>query len=109
MATDEERRMTLALVVPEVLGLSLVLLLLGLSLAGWSSFAATYSVSLRLAAFAFVLVELLIPVGVFLDVRRRPDDPDLTWVHAAALPVVNVFGVVAYLEERRRALGESGP
>ena len=34
MATDEERRMTLALVVPEVLGLSLVLLLLGLSLAG---------------------------------------------------------------------------
>ncbi|MFC7027498.1 hypothetical protein ACFQJ5_07695 [Halomicroarcula sp. GCM10025324] len=102
----EERQLLLALVVPELVALSLFLLLLGLSLTGRSSFAATYSVSIRLAAFTFVLVEILIPAGVYLDVRRRPDDPDLTWVHAAAVPVVNVLGVVAYLEDRRRALGE---
>ncbi|MFC6862174.1 hypothetical protein ACFQGE_01720 [Halomicroarcula sp. GCM10025817] len=108
MTDGEDRRVVLALVVPELVGLSLLLVLLGLSLTGRTTFAATYPFSLRLAAFAFVLVELLIPVGVYLDVRRRPDDPDLTWVHAAAVPVVNVFGVVAYLEERRRALGESG-
>jgi hypothetical protein len=108
MTDGEDSRVVLALVVPELVGLSLLLVLLGLSLTGRTTFAATYSFPLRFAAFAFVLVELLIPVGVYLDVRRRPDDPDLTWVHAAAVPVVNVFGVVAYLEERRRALGESG-
>ena len=96
----------LALVVPELVLLSLLALLLGLSLTGRSSFAATYSFVIRLAAFLFVLVEILIPAGVYLDVRRRPDDPDLTWVHAAAVPVVNVLGVVAYLEDRQRALGE---
>lgn len=108
MADGDSRALLLALVVPEILLFSVLALLLGLSLAGSSSFAAGYSVQLRLAAFLFALVEVLIPTGVYLDIRRRSDDPDMTWVHAAAVPVVNLLGVVAYLEERRRALGDSG-
>jgi hypothetical protein len=37
---------------------------------------------------------------VFVDARRRGIDG--VWVHVAALPVVNVVGVAAYLLERER-------
>jgi len=55
-----------------------------------------------LAAWLFLGSELLVPVAVYLDIRRRPDDVDPLWIHAAAMPILNVFGVLAYLEDRRR-------
>ena len=56
-------------------------------------------------ALAFVAVELLIPAWVFVDLRRREDEPSGLWVHAVAMPLVNVFGLLGYLEERRRSRG----
>jgi steroid 5-alpha reductase family enzyme len=73
---------------------------------GYTTALTSYSRSLRLAATAFLTLEWAIPLGVSLDVRRRSDDPDPMWIHAAALPVVNVFGVIAYLEDRKRSRGE---
>lgn len=108
MTDGESRALLLALVVPELLLFSVLALFLGLSLVGRSSFAAGYSVQIRLAALLFALLELCIPAAVYFDIRRRSDDPDMTWVHAAAVPVVNLLGVVAYLDERRRALGDHG-
>lgn len=74
------------------------------SLLGRTTYLAGYSLRLRLVALGFLPVELLIPLGVYLDLRRRSDDPDFAWVHAVSMPVVNVLGLVAYLEERKRNL-----
>ena len=65
---------------------------------------ATYSPTVRLGALLFVCLELLIPLGAFLDIRRRSDDPDTMWVHAAAMPLINLLGVLASLEDRQRSL-----
>jgi hypothetical protein len=54
----------------------------------------------------FLASELLVPLGVSVDVRRRGGDVDPVWVHAAALPLVNVVGLLAYLEDRRRGASE---
>ncbi|ESP89072.1 hypothetical protein [Candidatus Halobonum tyrrellensis] len=72
---------------------------------------ASASGPVRLAAVAFVAAELLIPVWVFLDVRRRPEmrERGMLWVPAAAMPVLNVFGLAAYLVERDRKAGERAP
>lgn len=81
--------------------LSLGWLLWG-SLFGDSTFLAGVSRSLRLAGLAFVSFQLLVPLVVFLDLRHRSEDPQYMWVHVSAMPVLNVFGLVGYLEERRR-------
>lgn len=57
-----------------------------------------------LVLMAFVLAELLVPVAVYVDLRRL-DEPNWIWVHAAALPIVNLFGLLAYLADRDRARG----
>ena len=99
-----DRHLLLAFVVPEVLLGGWLAVLLGLSLAGSGSFLATYSVAVRATLFTLVVLEVAIPLFVAVDGRRRPDDPDSVWVHAAAMPVVNLFGIVAYLEDRKRSL-----
>lgn len=55
---------------------------------------------IRLAGLGFVVFQLLVPIIVFLDVRRLEDDPGYLWVHVAAMPVLNVFGLFGYLAER---------
>ena len=57
----------------------------------------------RAAGLVIILVELAVPIAVFADVFRRPDDPDWVWVHAAMMPALNLLGAVAYLEDRRRS------
>ena len=102
-ADDQEHEARLwPLIVSELLFLVGGFALVAASLLGRTTYLTGYSVRLRLVALAFLVVELLVPLGVYLDLRRRPDDPDRTWLHAAVMPVVNVFGVLAYLEERRR-------
>jgi len=88
--------------IPEILLLLFLFYLLATSLLGQVNVAAAYSRTLRIAALAFVTVELLIPTWIYLDVRRRPEATSTIWVHAAAMPVVNLFGLFGYLEERRR-------
>lgn len=62
--------------------------------------------SLRLVGLAFVVFQLLVPLAVYLDVRRREEGPGMLWVHVAAMPVLNVFGLVGYVEARGRPTGE---
>ena len=64
--------------------------------------ASPYDRSLRLAAAAFFAVELLIPLAVFLDARGR-EGVDEIWVHVSAMPIVNVVGLLGYLDARKRA------
>ena len=61
------------------------------------------SAALRAGVFLFVLVEILVPLFVYVDVARRTDDPDWVWVHAATMPVLNLLGLVAYLDDRERS------
>jgi steroid 5-alpha reductase family enzyme len=94
------------LVLPEVVALFVLWVVILSGLLGVSTAFTSYPLSLRLAGLAFLTLEWAIPLGVYLDLRRRDDDPDRMWVHAAALPVVNLLGVIAYLEDRRRSRGE---
>ena len=104
--SDNPERAVHFMVLPEVVGLFVLWGLLVAGFLGYTTAFTSYPPSLRLAAVAFLTLEWAIPLGVFLDLRRRSDDPDPMWIHAAALPVVNVFGVVAYLEDRKRSRGE---
>jgi bacteriorhodopsin len=88
--------------VAELAGLAALLVLLVASVTGETAFLSSVSREIRVAAAAFVAVELLIPLLVYLDVRRQPDGPRTIWLHAVATPVVNVLGLVAYLAVRTR-------
>jgi hypothetical protein len=76
--------------------------LLAASLFGEGSLLGDTSWTLRAAALGFVVVELLIPLWVYLDVRRRSDGADRVWIHVAAMPLINLFGLAAYLADRSR-------
>jgi len=73
---------------------------------GTGGFLTSASRPLQLGVLGFLALELLIPVGVYLDVRWNALDMDHVWVHAAAMPVINVVGLIAYLEARKRATEE---
>lgn len=92
--------------VSELLFLAGGVVVVAASLLGRTALLTGYSVRLRAAALVVLTVELLIPLGIYLDLRRSPDDPDTGWLHAAVMPGINVFGLVAYLEDRRRQLEE---
>jgi hypothetical protein len=64
---------------------------------------AGLSPPVRAVGLVVVFVELAVPIAVYVDVYRRPDDPDWVWVHAAMMPALNLLGAVAYLEDRRRS------
>jgi hypothetical protein len=98
---DEDPVAALAVfTVAEVVVLGVLAALLGAGLFGDGDFLAGVARPVRLVALGVVLVELVIPVYVFVDVRRR--GMDAVWVHVAVLPLVNVLCLAAYLVERRR-------
>lgn len=86
----------------ELAALVVVLWLLWNSVFGASAFLSSVSRQVRLGALAFVVVELLVPLWVFADLRRRGDASGTMWAHVAAMPFLNLFGLVAYLDYRRR-------
>lgn len=57
---------------------------------------------LRATALAFLAVELLIPLWVSIDLHRHTSGVDPLWIHVTAMPLLNLFGLVAYLQVRRR-------
>jgi len=102
MVSDETARALWGWTLSELAAVAALFVLVAAGLFGDGSFLASTSRPLRLALLAFLGVELAIPVLIYLDIRRLPDPPDEIWVHAAAMPVVNVLGALAYLERRKR-------
>jgi len=90
----------------ELAALVMVLWLLWNSVFGESAFLSSVSRQVRLGALGFVVMELLVPLWVFFDLRRHGDDSGTMWAHVAAMPFLNLFGLVAYLDYRRRSSGE---
>lgn len=84
---------------PELLAVLALFVLLVASLAGASSFYSSVSWPVRAAIAGLLAVELLIPAWVYYDLRRS-DAEDTFWVHVAAMPVLNLFGLFAYLQDR---------
>ncbi len=93
-------RALLGMTLAEVALLAVIGVMLVLSLFGDGSFLADTSRAVRAAALVFVVVELLVPLWIIFDIRRRTDDPDYMWIHVAAMPVINLFGLAAYLADR---------
>jgi len=69
------------------------------SFLGWTTLFRSMAPSIRLVLLAGLTVELLIPLWVFIDLRRRGIHGSF-WVHVAAMPGVNLVGLAAYLERR---------
>lgn len=103
MPDDASAQALWPLTVAELLALALGFVVLVASLTGATTLLTSFSRPLRLAALAFVAVELLIPAYVFYDSRRSGIETSEMWVHAAAMPVISLFALVGYVDERRRA------
>ena len=101
MNRDAERAL-IGMTIGEVSFLILVGCLLVLSLFGNGSFLADISRPVRFLALGFIVVELLVPLWVSVDIRRRTDNPDRVWIHVAAMPVINLFALAAYVADRSR-------
>jgi hypothetical protein len=99
MNRDAERALV-GMTIAEVGALVAVGCLLALSLFGGGSFLADTSRLVRALALGFVLIEVLVPLWIYVDIRRRTDDPDRAWIHVGAMPVINLFGLAAYLTTR---------
>lgn len=85
----------------EILGLLVATGLVTGSLLGATDLLTEFSRGLRLAALAFLIVEILVPVAALWDMRRH-GRIDEVWLHVTLTPVVNLLGLFAYLEHRRR-------
>ena len=107
MADDATEPNLWPLTVAELSGLVLAFVLVAASLAGATTLLSSFSRELRLAALAVLAVELLIPAYVFYDTRRSGLETSEVWVHAAAMPVISLFALAGYVDERRRATREA--
>ena len=102
MVDDEIERVFWLWTLLELGVFSVVFLLLASSTLGGGSFLTTVSHQMRLIAMGVLAIQVLIPLFVYFDIRRRPNGSDPIWIHVAAMPVLNIFGLIAYLEDRSR-------
>jgi len=102
MADPGTDRVLHLLLLPELVAIGVVVALLAYSLVADTALLSSYSRTLRVAAAVLLSTDLIAPLAVWIDMRRRGDDVDAVWIHAAALPLVNVIGVAAYLQDRDR-------
>lgn len=102
MTDPDVERVLWVFLLPEILLLCYLLAVVAGSLVGYTTVASPHPRQLRIAAVVFLLVELAIPTWIYVDTRRRPNGTSTIWVHAAMFPVVNLFGLLGYLVERRR-------
>ncbi|MDS0281200.1 hypothetical protein [Haloarcula onubensis] len=100
---DGHQRAMLAFVLAQTLLLGLLAVQVARGFVGSAGAFTGLSPVLRLALLLVVLTEILVPLAVYVDVARRTDDPDWVWVHAATMPVVNLLGLLAYLDDRKRS------
>ncbi len=82
--------------------LGVFFLLLAASLFGEGSLLSTVSRQVRIIALGLLTVELLIPLFVYLNLRRSPHRSDTIWIHIAAMPLLNILGLMAYLADRNQ-------
>ena len=104
MATEGDHRILWVWTAPELAALVALFGLLVISLVGtppvFATELASVSRSLRVAGVAFLAIELLIPLWVYIDLRQRKLGMDSIWMHVAAMPGLNLFGLFAYLQKR---------
>ena len=99
---DDEGRTLLVFVASEAVLLGYLAVQLAAGFTGSSGLFPAIGPLVRGTLLLLVVLELAVPLAVYVDIRRRPDDPDPVWVHAAMMPVINILGLVAYLEDRQR-------
>ena len=106
MAGEFDHRLLWLWTAPELLALVAVFGLLIASLLGtppaFAEELETVSRPLRVAGVAFVALELLIPLWIWIDLERHQGSAGSLWVHVAAIPLLNLCGLVAYLQDRQR-------
>lgn len=86
--------------IPELLLFLLLFVFLSASLLGYSGLFTTYPSSIRLFGLIFALFQLAVPIWVYYDLQTHSDSPDLLWFHIAAMPAINLIGMIGYLNKR---------
>ena len=113
MAGEFDHRLLWLWTAPELLALLAVFGLLVTSLLGtpplFAGELSAISRPLRIAGAAFVAIELLIPAGIWIDLEGHQGNGGSIWVHVAAMPLLNLFGLVAYLQDRQRIHAPTDP
>ena len=79
MADRSTERALWAFTAPEIALQVVPFVLLAANLFGGSSFVPSVSRRIQMAAFVFFAIELLVPLVVSLDLRRRPERSDTLW------------------------------
>jgi hypothetical protein len=101
MADDEIERALWWWTIPELLLFVVLFLLLSASLFGYSELFDTYSRNIRLLGLVVILFQLAAPLWVYYDLRTHSEEGNLFWFHIAAMPAINLIGLLGYLEERK--------
>lgn len=78
------------------------------SIFGYTSVFSTFSTDIRLGVVLALAVNLSLPLIVYIDMRRNMAEPKHLWIHATAMPFLNVIGFLAYLEARNRLFEGNG-
>ena len=100
MVDDNIERVLWWWTIPELLMFLVLFLLLVASLFGSSGLFNSYSRGIRLFGLVVALFQFTAPVWVYYDLRTHSESPDMIWFHIAAMPAINLVGVLAYLKER---------
>lgn len=105
--TDEiDHRLLWLWTAPELAALLAVYGLLVTSLVGtppvFATELASVSRPIRVAGVASLTIELLIPIWIWIDLDRDQRSGGSLWVYVAAMPLFNLVGLVAYMQERQR-------
>lgn len=101
MVDDEIKRVLWWWTVPELLLFLLLFILLSASLLGYSELFNTYSIRSRLFGLGVAFFQFTTPLWVYYDLQTHAESPDLIWFHIAAVPAINLIGVIGYRKERK--------
>ncbi|MDR5655823.1 hypothetical protein RH831_01320 [Halodesulfurarchaeum sp. HSR-GB] len=102
MVDEEIERVLWWWTIPELLVYLVLFFLLSASLLGYSELFDTHSRHIRLLGLVLTLFQFVAPLWVFYDLRTHSESLSRLWFHIAAMPVINLIGVVGYLEKRTR-------
>lgn len=94
------------LTLSEILFLIILFFMLIGDILGYNQLFNFLSYKTKIIAVLFLVIELLIPFIVYIDVKRTGDQINSIWIHASAMPIVNIFGIIAYLIQKNQKLNQ---
>lgn len=90
------------LTLSEVLFLITLLLILAGNIMGYNQLFSSVSYNLKIIGVLFLITELLIPFSIYIDIKNSNNQVNSIWIHASAIPIVNITGFIAYIIQKNK-------